>query len=61
MGTKNDSILEKCKTVSRNAFVNIGNVAAGNTSDIKRNYVPVEPFTFTWLWPYEKKAPKRKG
>jgi len=57
----NESVLDKCKTVSRNAFVKIGNVAAGNTScDSKRGNMPAEPFTFMLVWAYEKKAPKRK-
>ncbi|MCL2577788.1 MAG: hypothetical protein FWE27_07040 [Defluviitaleaceae bacterium] len=59
---KNETVLDKCKTVSRNAFIKIGNSAAGNTSnDSKRGNIPIEPFSIPWVWPYEKKAPKRKG
>ena len=61
MRTKNESVLDKCKTASRNAFIKIGNSAASNASDSKRGYMPIESFSFPALWPYEKKAPKRKG
>jgi|GEM_PF-2401524 len=62
MRTKNESVLDKCKTASRNAFIEIGNVAAGNTSGVsKRGNMACEPFTFPLVWPYEKKAPKRKS
>ena len=60
MMTKNKTVLEKCKIASRNAFINIGNSAVGNTGDIKKGIIPMEPFSHSFLWPYEKKAPRRK-
>ena len=62
MRTKNETVIEKCKNASRHVLIKLGDVAAGNSSsdNIKRN-IPIEPFTFPFLWPYEKKAPRRKG
>ena len=60
MMTTNKTVLNKCKTASRNAFIKIGNAAAGNTDGNKRGNVPFEPFSFAWIWVYETKAPKRK-
>jgi len=61
MSAKNEAILKKCKVASCNAFIKIGNAAAGNTSgDSKRGNIPFEPFSLPFVWPYEKKAPKRK-
>jgi len=61
MRTKNESVLDKFKTLSRNAFIKIGDAAAGNTSgDSKRGIIPFEPFSSMVFWIYEEKAPKRK-
>ena len=60
MMTTNKTVLDKCKTASRNALIKIGNVAAGNTDGSKREYVPFEPFSFMIAWIYETKAPRRK-
>jgi len=59
--TMDKTVLDKCKTASRNAFIKIGNAAAGNISDdSKRGNIPFEPFSLAGWWPYEKKVPKRR-
>ncbi|MCL2874436.1 MAG: hypothetical protein FWE29_05855 [Defluviitaleaceae bacterium] len=57
------SFTEKCKSVSRNAFLKIGHVEVGNILD-DANYkgdTTIMPFTMRPAWAYEKPAPKRKG
>jgi len=58
---RNSSVIEKCKERSRNAFVKIGNMAVGNSSDGGKNDIPTVAFSMWPHWWYETKMPKRRS
>jgi len=62
MKMMNKEATDKCKAFGRDAFIKVGNMAVGNSSnDNKRGNIDIAPFSWHLFWPYEKPMPKRRS